>query len=72
MPDYAQLLDARRRHGRRPRSADAWTGAAIDASGQVTALRGLIDWGSPAFDAGLEHERRLDLGRRQAVFSGRC
>ena len=34
----------------------AWTGAAIDASGRVTALRGMMDWGSPAFEAGLEHD----------------
>ena len=27
-------------------------------------------WGSPAFDAGLEHERRVDLGGRPAVLSG--
>ena len=55
VPDYAKLLDAAGVTVR-PRSTDAWTGAAIDASGRVTALRGTIDWGSPAFEAGLEHE----------------
>ena len=55
VPDYAKLLDAAGVTVR-PRSTDAWTGAAIDASGRVTALRGMIDWGSPAFEAGLEHE----------------
>ena len=45
----------RHRSGKR-NPGDAWTGAAIDASGRVTALRGLIDWGTPAFDAGLEHD----------------
>jgi predicted metalloprotease with PDZ domain len=55
VPDYARLLDAAGVTVR-PRSTDAWTGAAIDASGRVTALRGMIDWGTPAFEAGLEHE----------------
>jgi predicted metalloprotease with PDZ domain len=55
VPDYVKLLDAAGVTVR-PRSTDAWTGAAIDASGRVTALRGMIDWGTPAFEAGLEHE----------------
>ena len=35
-----------RRHGPAPQSRTAWTGAAIDASGRVTALRGLIGIGA--------------------------
>ena len=54
-PDYARLLApagvaVRKRH---PRAA--WTGAAIDDGGRVTAIQGLMPWGSPAFVAGLEH-----------------
>jgi predicted metalloprotease with PDZ domain len=54
-PDYAGLLApagvaVRKRH---PRAA--WTGAAIDDGGKVTAIQGLMPWGSPAFVAGLEH-----------------
>jgi predicted metalloprotease with PDZ domain len=55
VPDYAALL-ASAGVAVRPRGNEAWTGAAIDAAGRVTALRGLIDWGTPAFEAGLEHE----------------
>jgi predicted metalloprotease with PDZ domain len=55
VPDYAKLLAAAGVTVR-PRSTAAWTGASIDASGRVTALRGVMDWGSPAFNAGLEHE----------------
>jgi predicted metalloprotease with PDZ domain len=55
VPDYAKLLEAAGVTVR-PRSTDAWTGAAIDASGRVTAQRGTMDWGSPAFEAGLEHD----------------
>jgi predicted metalloprotease with PDZ domain len=55
VPDYAKLL-APAGVTVRQRSTDAWTGAAIDASGKVTALRGVMQWGSPAFNAGLEHE----------------
>ena len=55
VPDYAKLLAAAGVTVR-PRSTDAWTGAAIDASGRVTALRGVMAWGTPAFEAGLEHD----------------
>jgi predicted metalloprotease with PDZ domain len=55
VPDYPKLLDAAGVTVQ-PRSAGAWTGAAIDASGRVTALRGTMEWGSPAFEAGLEHD----------------
>ncbi len=55
VPDYAKLLAAAGVTVR-PRSSDAWTGAAIDASGRVTALRGVMAWGTPAFEAGLEHD----------------
>jgi predicted metalloprotease with PDZ domain len=55
VPDYAKLL-APAGVTVRPRSTEAWTGAAIDASGRVTALRGVMAWGSPAFEAGLEHD----------------
>jgi len=58
VPDYAALL-APAGVAVRPRSNEAWTGANIDAAGRVTALRGLIDWGTPAFEAGLEHDDAL-------------
>jgi predicted metalloprotease with PDZ domain len=54
-PDYAALL-APAGVTIRPRSDEAWTGAAIDASGRVTALHGVMAWGTPAFAAGLEHD----------------
>jgi predicted metalloprotease with PDZ domain len=55
VPDYAALLApagirVRKRHPGRP-----WTGATIDSTGRVTAQQGLVPWGSPAFEAGLEH-----------------
>ena len=55
VPDYPKLLDAAGVTVR-PRSVEAWTGAAIDDSGRVTAPRGTMEWGSPAFEAGLEHD----------------
>jgi predicted metalloprotease with PDZ domain len=55
VPDYAKLLEAAGVTVR-SRNTDAWTGAAIDASGRVSAQRGTMAWGSPAFEAGLEHE----------------
>jgi predicted metalloprotease with PDZ domain len=56
VPDYRALL-ARAGVAVRKRSAgEGWTGAAIDGAGRVTALRGLMAWGTPAFDAGLEHD----------------
>jgi len=56
VPDYRRLLAragvvVRKRHPGEP-----WTGAAIDASGRVTAQQGLMAWGSPAFEAGLEQD----------------
>ena len=55
VPDYGRLLApagivVRKRYPRSP-----WTGAAIDDAGKVTATQGLMPWGSPAFNAGLEH-----------------
>ena len=55
VPDYAALL-APAGVTVRPRTTEAWTGANIDGAGRVTALRGLIAWGTPAFEAGLEHD----------------
>jgi predicted metalloprotease with PDZ domain len=55
VPDFAKLLEAAGVTVR-PRNTDGWTGAAIDASGRVSAQRGTMEWGSPAFEAGLEHE----------------
>ena len=56
VPDYRRLLARAGIVVRRRNPGDAWTGAAIDASGRVTALRGVMAWGSPAFEAGLEHD----------------
>jgi len=55
VPDYARLL-APAGVRLRPRDpATAWTGATVDAGGRVVAAAGLVPWGSPAFEAGLEH-----------------
>ena len=56
VPDYRALLARAGVVVRKRSPGEAWTGAAIDASGKVTALRGLIAWGTPAFEAGLEHD----------------
>jgi predicted metalloprotease with PDZ domain len=56
VPDYRALLTRAGVIVRRRNPGEAWTGASIDASGRVIALRGLIAWGTPAFDAGLEHD----------------
>jgi predicted metalloprotease with PDZ domain len=55
VPDYRRLLARAGVVVRKRSPGEPWTGAAIDASGRVTALRGLMAWGSPAFEAGLEH-----------------
>jgi predicted metalloprotease with PDZ domain len=55
VPDYARLLAAAGVTVR-PRNPEAWTGAAIDGSGRVTAQGGVVAWGTPAFEAGLEHD----------------
>ena len=56
VPDYRALLARAGIVVRKRSPGEAWTGATIDASGKVTALRGLIAWGTPAFEAGLEHD----------------
>jgi predicted metalloprotease with PDZ domain len=56
VPDYRALLARAGVAVRRRSPGEAWTGAAIDASGKVVAPRGLMAWGSPAFEAGLEHD----------------
>ena len=56
VPDYGALLARAGVVVRKRNPGEAWTGAAIDASGRVSALRGVMAWGSPAFDAGLEHD----------------
>ena len=55
VPDYRRLLARAGILVRRYNPGEAWTGASIDASGRVTALHGLMQWGTPAFAAGLEH-----------------
>ena len=55
MPDYRALLARAGVVVRKRNAGEAWTGAAIDGR-QVTALRGLMAWGTPAFEAGLEHD----------------
>jgi predicted metalloprotease with PDZ domain len=51
VPDYAALLAPAGVTVRKRQPGAAWSGAQIDAGGRVTAL---VDWGTPAFDAGLE------------------
>jgi predicted metalloprotease with PDZ domain len=53
VPDYARLLAPAGLTVRRRGAGVGWLGAAIDASGKVTAL---VPWGSPAFTAGLEKD----------------
>jgi predicted metalloprotease with PDZ domain len=55
VPEYGRLLRLAGVIVRRRNPGDAWTGASIDGDGRVSALRGLMAWDSPAFEAGLEH-----------------
>jgi len=55
VPDYAKLLAPAGVLVRKRSPGAAYTGAAIDDSGRVTATQGVMPWGSPAFVAGLEH-----------------
>jgi predicted metalloprotease with PDZ domain len=55
VPDYARLLMPAGMLVRKRNPGMAWSGAAIDPSGRVSATQGLMPWGSPAFDAGLEN-----------------
>jgi predicted metalloprotease with PDZ domain len=54
MPDYARLLASAGVSVRKRNPRAAWTGVSIDGAGRVGALQGLVAWGSPAFQAGLE------------------
>jgi predicted metalloprotease with PDZ domain len=54
-PDYAALLAPAGVMVRRRNPGAAYSGAAIDGAGRVSAPQGLMPWGSPAFVAGLEH-----------------
>ena len=53
VPDYAALLARAGVRVRKRQPGVGWTGAQIDSGGRVTEL---VDWGTPAFDAGLEEE----------------
>jgi predicted metalloprotease with PDZ domain len=55
VPDYAPLLLQAGIVVRKRNPGAAWSGVAVDGSGRVGALQGLVAWGAPAFDAGLEH-----------------
>ena len=55
VPDYRALLARAGVVVRKRNAGEAWTGAAIDGAGKVTAC-GLMAWGTPAFEAGLEHD----------------
>ena len=55
VPDYARLLEVAGVVVRKRHPGAAWSGAAFDGSGRVSAVSGLMAWGTPAFDAGLEH-----------------
>ena len=53
VPDYARLLAPAGVLVRKRSAGGGWTGAAIEASGRVTEL---VNWGTPAFAAGLEED----------------
>ena len=55
VPDFARLLGLAGVVVRPRNPGEAWSGATIDATGRVSAQRGLMEWGSPAFAAGIEH-----------------
>ena len=55
VPDYAPLLLQAGIVVRKRNPGAVWSGVAVDGSGRVGALQGLAAWGSPAFEAGLEH-----------------
>jgi predicted metalloprotease with PDZ domain len=55
VPDYAPLLLQAGIVVRKRNPGTAWSGVAVDGSGRVGALQGLVAWGAPAFEAGLEH-----------------
>jgi predicted metalloprotease with PDZ domain len=54
VPDYAKLLARAGIVVRRRSPGQGWSGAIFDANGRVSAQEGLVPWGSPAFEAGLE------------------
>jgi predicted metalloprotease with PDZ domain len=56
VPDYRALLARAGVVVRKRNPGQPWTGASIDATGRVTAQYGLMAWGTPAFEAGLEHD----------------
>ena len=53
VPDYAALLAHAGVRVRKRQPGAGWMGAQMDGSGRVTEL---VDWGTPAFEAGLEEE----------------
>jgi predicted metalloprotease with PDZ domain len=55
VPDYEQLLAPAGVIVRKRNPGAGWSGVAIDPGGKVTAPQGLVAWGAPAFEAGLEH-----------------
>jgi predicted metalloprotease with PDZ domain len=54
-PDYAKLLAPAGIVVRKRSPGVGWSGASVDGNGKVSAPQGLMPWGSPAFEAGLEH-----------------
>jgi predicted metalloprotease with PDZ domain len=54
VPDFSALLAPAGVTVRRRNPGAPWIGAAIGSSGEVSAQQGLVPWGSPAFEAGLE------------------
>ena len=70
VPDYAALLAPAGVVVRPRNPGQPWTGASIDASGKVTAL---VDWGTPAFEAGLEEGDQIVSadGQPYAGFKGK-
>ena len=64
VPDYARLLAPAGVVVRKLNPGAAWCGATIDPSGRVAEL---VDWGTPAFVAGLEAGRRDPVGGGQAL-----
>jgi predicted metalloprotease with PDZ domain len=55
VPDFARLLAQAGIVVRKRQPGVAWSGATFDAGGRVSGPQRLVPWGSPAFEAGLDH-----------------
>ena len=70
VPDYAKLLAPAGILVRKRSPGAAYTGAAIDDSGRVTATQGVMPWGSPAFVRRSGARRRHTLNRWESAVRG--